>query len=143
MRHQYDLFGWYIGPGTGQRTTSVAPANTSLDSTEGLFRSNWTGYEWIEIPYVVPPELEVFIPVPEVVTRRQAKIALIQAGLLDVVEAAIAAIPDETERRIAQVDWADAQEVRRDWPLLVQMAAQIGLTPEQVDNLFRQAATII
>lgn len=117
--------------------------NTSLDSTEGLLRSNWTGYEWIEIPYVTPQEIIPVIPVPEVVTRRQAKVALLQAGLLDDVEAAIAAIPDETERRIAQVDWADAQEVRRDWPLLVQMAAQIGLTPEQVDNLFRQAATII
>ena len=81
-------------------------------------------------------------PVPEVITPRQAKIALLQAGLLDDVEAAIAAIPDETTRRIAQVDWADAQEVRRDWPLLVQMAGQMGLTDTQVDELFRAGASV-
>lgn len=81
-------------------------------------------------------------PVPEVITPRQAKIALLQAGLLDDVEAGIAAIPDETTRRIAQVEWEYAQEVRRDWPLLNDVAAAIGLTAEQVDELFQAAARI-
>lgn len=81
-------------------------------------------------------------PVPEVITPRQAKIALLQAGLLDDVEAAVAAIPDETTRRIAQVEWEYAQEVRRDWPLLVQVAAQMGLTDAQVDELFRAGARL-
>lgn len=81
-------------------------------------------------------------PVPEVITPRQAKIALLQAGLLDDVEAGIAAIPDETTRRIAQVEWECAQEVRRDWPLLNDVAAAIGLTAEQVDELFQAAARI-
>ena len=80
--------------------------------------------------------------VPEVITPRQAKIALLQAGLLDDVEAGIAAIPDETTRRIAQVEWEYAQEVRRDWPLLNDVAAAIGLTAEQVDELFQAAARI-
>ena len=81
-------------------------------------------------------------PVPEVITPRQAKIALLQAGLLDDVEAAIAAIPDETTRRIAQVEWEYAQEVRRDWPLLVAVAGQMGLSDEQVDELFRAGARL-
>jgi hypothetical protein len=85
---------------------------------------------------------ELVEPVPEVITPRQAKIALLQAGLLDDVEAGIAAIPDETTRRIAQVEWEYAQEVRRDWPLLNDVAAAIGLTAEQVDELFQAAARI-
>lgn len=142
MRHQYDNYGWYMGTGTGQRTTEIAPANTSIDETEGLSRSNWTGYEWIELPYVKPPESVIVDPVPEAITPRQAKIALLHAGLLDDVETAISAIPDETTRRIAQIEWEYAQEVRRDWPLLVAVAGQMGLADEQVDDLFRIAANI-
>ena len=85
---------------------------------------------------------ELVEPVPDVITPRQAKIALLQAGLLDDVEAAVAAIPDETTRRIAQVEWEYAHEVRRDWPLLVQVAAQMGLTDVQVDELFLAGARI-
>lgn len=76
--------------------------------------------------------------VPQVVSRRQAKQALLQAGLLDAVDAAIAASSD----RSAQIDWADAQEFRRDWPALVAMQPALGLSDAQVDDLFRLAATL-
>lgn len=77
-------------------------------------------------------------PVPQVISRRQAKQALLQAGLLDVADAAIAASGD----RAAQIDWADAQEFRRDWATLISMQNALGLTDEQIDDLFRLAATL-
>lgn len=141
--YKYDDFGWYIGPGTGQRTTPTAPTNTSLDETEGQPRSNWTGYEWIELPYSKPPEPVIVDPVPEAVTPRQAKIALLHAGLLDDVEAGIEAITDPATKRIAKLDWSEANEFRRDWPLLNQLAAGMGITDGQLDELFRAAAGII
>lgn len=85
---------------------------------------------------VIAPES--LMAVPQVISRRQAKQALLQAGLLDVADAAIAASGD----RAAQIDWADAQEFRRDWATLISMQNALSLTDEQIDDLFRLAATL-
>ena len=71
---------------------------------------------------------------------RQARHALLNAGLLDAVDATISAIPDETERRQAQIDWEYATEVRKDWPWVQTLSTALGLTEEQLDQLFIQAS---
>ncbi len=76
------------------------------------------------------------------VTPRQAKLALLGAGVYDGVVAAFAAIPDETQRKAAQIEWEAAIEFRRDAPLIAQMGAALGLTEEQIDALFATAATL-
>ena len=85
-------------------------------------------------------------PAPEpavsfAVTQRQARLALHAAGLLGAVQAAIDAMqePDRTE---AQIAWDYASEVRRDDPLVQSLAPALGLTPEQLDALFEQAAQL-
>lgn len=78
------------------------------------------------------------VPVPQVISRRQAKQALLKAGLLDVADAAISASAD----RAAQIDWADAPEFHRDWATLTSMQHALGLTDGQIDDLFRLAATL-
>lgn len=57
MNFEFDLFGWYTGQAEepGLRTTPLAPANTSLTEVEGELRANWTGVEWVELPYEPPP----------------------------------------------------------------------------------------
>jgi hypothetical protein len=72
-----------------------------------------------------------------VVTMRQARLALHAADLLATVDAAIAQAGGE-----AQIEWEYATEVRRDSPLVANMTAALGLTAEQVDDLFRQASTL-
>ena len=72
-----------------------------------------------------------------VASRFQAKAALMQAGLLDAAEAAIAA--SDTLTRLA---WAEAVEYRRDSPAIASIAAALGLTDAQVDDLFRAAMQI-
>lgn len=79
--------------------------------------------------------------VPESVTMRQCRIALLDAGLLDAVQSSIATMPG-TEGERARIDWEYALEVRRDWPLIAYMAGDLGLTDEQVDGLFMAAAAI-
>lgn len=79
-------------------------------------------------------------PIVPVVTRRQALRALFEAGLLASVEAAINAL-SEPARTAARIDWDNATEFRRDFPLLAQLAAAIGLSDAQVDALFVIAAT--
>ena len=139
--YQYDIFGWYCGRGDGQRTTAVEPQTLSVDSTPGAPRANWTGREWVVLPYVaqVAPSA-AGVSAPQSVTPRQARLALLQAGLLDDVEAALEAIEDVDTRRVAQIEWQTAQQIERDWPLLVQVAAAAGLTPERIDELFVTAA---
>lgn len=68
---------------------------------------------------------------PTAVTARQARLALLAAGLLDTVETAIATLP-QAER----IEWEYASEIRRDHPLIVSLAAALSLTAVQVDALF-------
>lgn len=75
--------------------------------------------------------------VPQVVTPFQAKAALLQAGLLDTVKAAIASAP-----AITQLAWSDATEFTRDSPTIATMAGALGLTSAQVDALFVAASAI-
>ena len=76
-------------------------------------------------------------PVPQSVSRFQARAALLGAGLLASIEAAIAQADP-----VAQLAWSDAQEFRRDSPTVLAISAGLGLTDEQLDELFRTASTI-
>lgn len=77
-----------------------------------------------------------------VVTMRQARLVLLQQGLLDGVEAAINTIEDETTRREVQIEWEYAMDIRRDWPALQLITQQLGLTDEQLDQMFLLASKI-
>ncbi|MDD0814293.1 hypothetical protein PSQ39_06585 [Curvibacter sp. HBC28] len=79
---------------------------------------------------------------PQSVSMRQAKRALLAAGLLDAADLAIASIPDDTARRAAQIDWTTSTEVRRDWPLVAAIAQALSLTDEQIDALFASASQL-
>lgn len=79
--------------------------------------------------------------VPEAVTMRQARLALLGAGLLSSVDAAIDGLPSPM-REAARIDWEYASEVRRDSPLIVQMGAPLGLDDAQIDALFVAAASL-
>lgn len=79
--------------------------------------------------------------VPERVSMRQARLAMLQAGILDDVETLIQQMPGD-EGRAARIDWEYALDVRRDWPLVGALGTQIGMTEQQVDELFIAAASI-
>jgi hypothetical protein len=77
------------------------------------------------------------IPVPDVVSMAQARKALILAGIgIAVVDGAIEAIEDDTERALATTDWQYATEVRRSSPLIASLAPGLGLNSAQLDQLF-------
>lgn len=92
---------------------------------------------------VQPPIIEVSAPAPEVttVTMRQARLALLQAGKLDQVDAAINALPDPM-RREAQIQWEFAADVVKTDPLIVALAPQLDLSSEDLTALFELAATL-
>lgn len=79
------------------------------------------------------------INVPEKVTRFQARGALLQADMLDEVEAIMNHADTDAMAKLA---WTDAQEFYRQSPTILGMAAFIGLNDQELDDLFILAATI-
>lgn len=80
-------------------------------------------------------------PVPASCSRRQARLALLQAGQLQDVEAAIAAIADPARRLAAQIEYeADTWEHAN--AFVQALWAQLGGTPDGLDDIFRQAVTL-
>ena len=76
-------------------------------------------------------------PVPETVSRFQARAALLQIGKLADAEAVVAQAD-----AITQLAWAEAIEWKRTSPALNTLAEAIGLTQPEIDDLFRNAAQI-
>ncbi len=72
-----------------------------------------------------------------VVSRFQARAALMGSGLLATADAEIQAADE-----MAKLAWADAQEFRRNSPLVAAIAVKLGMDEIQLDYLFRQAANI-
>lgn len=79
-------------------------------------------------------------PVPEAVQMAQARLALLDAGLLSQVDNAIDAIPDPTQREASRIEWEYRTEVYRNSQLVLSLGAALGLNDNQIDDLFRQAA---
>ena len=73
--------------------------------------------------------------VPQQVTMRQARLELLSRGFLDDVDAVIA-----VAGRTAQIEWEYTSTVARDNPVIAVVQQQQGMTDEQIDDLFREAA---
>jgi hypothetical protein len=82
-------------------------------------------------------------PVPVNVSARQIRRWLVLHGIsLAAVDAAIAAIPDQMQRDLVKVDWEWAPYVERAHPMLIPLAAALGLSESAVDQAFREAFTL-
>jgi hypothetical protein len=81
--------------------------------------------------------------VPASVSPRQIRLWLLRQGIsLAAVDAAIDAIPDQLQRDSVRVEWDYAPYVERTHPMLVPLAAALGLSEQQVDQAFIEAAGI-
>ena len=80
--------------------------------------------------------------VPQQITRAQGKAALIMQGLWGAVLDYVGAIQDPTQRALAEVALHDTLTWERSSPFLNAAVAGLGMTDEQLDALFIQAAGI-
>ena len=95
---------------------------------------------WVDGAWVIP---EPIVPPTVTISARQIRLWLIRQGIaLTAVDAAIAAIPDQMTRETVQVEWEYAPYVERSHPMLIPLAAALGLTEAQVDQAFTEAVTI-
>ena len=130
----FDQWGWHTETVIEGRYTDT-PAPT--DIPEG-HAANWTGHKWLVVPYFAPPTPVAPEPEPLVATRRQVKLALLQIGLLDTVEAAVEASGD----RPMQISYADALEFDRNDPFVVSLGQALGKTDEEMDAVWSLARTL-
>lgn len=82
--------------------------------------------------------------IPDEITRFQATEALRRAGRLADVEAALAALTDQSSEQLktADIAWDTAQVFRRNSPTLAAFATLLNLNDQQLDALFVTAAQI-
>lgn len=78
--------------------------------------------------------------VPATITMRQARLALLRAGLLGAVNAAFDAIEDADDKAEAQIEWEYAATVERNATWVSNLSVALGLTVQQLDDLFIQAS---
>jgi len=120
-----DMFGIPFG------TTKKAPPALAEDEY-----AIWSGSDWIMT--TTPPPIPVPVKeVPEFISKYQAKMALLQAGLYEQVEAYVANSNDYA----LKISWYDATNFYRDNQFIAGLAVEFELTEEQVDDLFILAST--
>ena len=91
-------------------------------------------YVWA-VTYETPPAPSL--------TRRQFRLALVTNGYsLTDIEALINQIEDDMQRQIIQIEWQDATVFERNNSGLFAMAALMGLSSAQIDELWSQALTL-
>ena len=91
-----------------------------------------------------PPPL---LPVPQVVSRFQARAAMLgsaaPSGDYPNLLAQIDAIVGASDNAFVKLAWLEAVEFRRDSPTVNALADAVGVSPDMLDELFRQAARIV
>ena len=110
--------------------TCSEDADTQVDGVLGVYlQADWETMR--------EDEMRARNPVPQQVTMRQARLALLSAGLLDDAELVIAAAG-----RAAQLEWEYTAVVERSNPAIAIVQQQKSLTDAQIDDLFREAAKL-
>jgi len=98
---------------------------------------------WVVVDQAKIDALQAPLPevVPEFVPMRQARLALLGAGLLSSIDTVIAAMP-EPQKSEALIEWEYASEVWRNKAFVIGLADSLGLTSEQIDALFIAASKL-
>lgn len=123
---------------------TIAP-NTPFSLGGKQYPANWLGLAGAEdldaagIIYTPDPPPSVEPVIPGAVTMRQARLALLGAGLLANVNSYIASMTG-VDGDVARIEWEYAQEVRRDSPLVAGLSQALALTTAQLYALFTTAA---
>jgi len=95
-----------------------------------------------ELDEIAAREAEALQPdVPQEVSMRQARLALLARSVLGEVDTAIDSLPSP-DREAARIEWDYSSVVARNSPLVVMMGAALDLDDDALDELFISAASL-
>jgi len=115
----------------------VQPENTIEDVTQRAITIEEDGV------VVVRVWIPVQVVVPASISPRQIRLWFIQNNIpLATVENAINGIEDVVLRETTKVEWEYSPYVERNHPMINNLGAILGLTPEQIDQAFIAASAL-
>jgi hypothetical protein len=123
-------------------STPRPEADVVTEETPALNNGQWV-QTWVSRDYT-EEELEQNLTnrrAGMVVTPRQARLALLGAGQLANIDAAIAAL-EEPVKSAVLIEWEYATKIERVSPWVQSMTTALGMTDAEVDTLFEAAATL-
>lgn len=128
-----------------EKIRAIYPQLTEADFRYAIVLQNDGEGDYIkawrhELPRPNDVQIAAAVPgaaVPAVVSKFQAKAALLQAGLLAQTESLMAQAD-----AVSRLAWDNAQEFRRQSPTVLAMGAALGLDAAALDALFVTAAGI-
>ena len=101
----------------------------------------WDGSDWVDNRTEEEKHttyLSQFISL----TRRQFKLALLENGLLDIVEQMIESIEDPTVKARIQIEYSESERFERSNESVQYMLGVLNLTSDQVDEMWHFAMTL-
>lgn len=91
--------------------------------------------------YVPPTAEEARAALPDL-RGKQFRLGMRDLGVTSaMMDTALAAIADQNQREIAQIEWEDSDSYSRLHPLIAQLAIVLGKTDEQIDAARATALT--
>jgi hypothetical protein len=136
----FDKYGWYSGNQYPGRHTEVEPSNTYVGAQVGRLRANWTGLDWVDIPYEVPPTSSKE-------SYRQSlwceladlKTALSDIGLYSAAEALVMA--EGTPRKYV-ISWNNRLTIARTGGISAFLRTGLNKTHVEWDDIFEASKAI-
>lgn len=118
QRKKYEAAGWMIAVDQEAFDAYLGQHQAEFDA--------WTGIDYV----------------PKILSARQIRLAMLEAGIgIDKVAAMLSEL-DEPLRSIATISWEYSSEFHRDNELLVSLAPKLGLESDAIDKLFYIGANI-
>ena len=133
----YRLCEMAAEPAYNPDTQRIEPAATPTPRTGQAWLRGW------QVVALTAAEIAAITKakVPASVTMRQGRLALLAAGKLAQVDAAIASLP-EPQKSAALIEWNVSNELQRGNAFVATLGAALGLSDAQVDQLFITAAAL-
>jgi len=125
-------------------------AETDQNAIETLLRKGWIEtpqpqYDpstetctWENCQWVVSP---IVISVPQLIPNWSLRSQLQIMGLFDSVQTMIDNLTG-TQKIVAVQQWEYGNQVERNHPLVIQIGTELGLTSEQIDQIFTDASNL-
>jgi hypothetical protein len=106
---------------------------------------DWQQYEaWLATGNIPDPHVSPPAPAPSQISRMQAFVALSQAKAMDQSASLLLQVQTwvNTQDAATQLIWQNATDFNRQSQLIARVAAALGISSAQLDQLFATAASI-